>query len=364
MQREVISDKQGIALIILFIIGTSIIYASGINAKKDIWIAITLSVIAAIPFALIYARFSNIFGGKNLFDICMICFGKIIGKAIAIIYIWFFFHTGVLVLMNLSLFIRASSLVRTPNIITMVAIVILCGWIAREGIEVIGRWARFFQNTFLALIIGTILILLPKMNVDNVRPVLYEGVKPVLIGAIGTFSFPFTQIAVFTAVLTNFRNDKDSVKIYMQGLLIGGGLILATSLMNLLVLGVNYASSVYYPSHQSAARIEMGNIIHNIEIIISVSFTIGAFVKGSIYLLATCNGISSVFENPDYRFIVVPVSIMMINLSYFLHVGTMDYFDWILDVWVYYAIPFQIVVPIIIWIIGEKKMKKLGENHI
>lgn len=363
MQREVISDKQGVALIVLFIIGTSIIYASGINAKKDIWIAIILSVIASVPFALIYARFSYVFNGKNLFDICVICFGNLIGKLIVSIYIWFFFHTGVLVLMNLNLFIHASSLVETPQIITMVPIVILCGWIAREGIEVIGRWSKFFQNIFLALILGTVLILVPKMNIDNIRPVLYEGFRPVFFGAIGTFSFPFTQIAVFTAVLTSFRKDGDSVKVYIQGLLIGGGLILATALMNLLVLGLNYASSVYYPSHLSAARIEIGNIIHNIEIIISVSFTIGAFVKGAIYLLATCKGISSFFRNSDYRFIVVPVSLMMINLSYFLHVGTMDYFDWILDIWVYYAIPFQIVVPIILWLIGEKNMKKLSANR-
>ncbi|WP_432403013.1 GerAB/ArcD/ProY family transporter [Wukongibacter sp. M2B1] len=72
MNKETISDKQGKALVILFIIGISIIYESGIKAKKDICIAITSSLILAFLLATMYARITYIFSNKSLFDICEI----------------------------------------------------------------------------------------------------------------------------------------------------------------------------------------------------------------------------------------------------------------------------------------------------
>ncbi len=363
MNKETISDEQGIAIMILFIIGTSIIYASGINAKKDIWMAIILSLLLALPLALMYARILYIFAQKDFFHICEICFGRAIGKGITIIYVWFFFHTGVLVLMNLNLFLDTVSLVDTPKIVTMICIVILCAYIVKAGVEVLGRWSNFFKSIFIGLIIGTIIFLFPEMNNNNIRPLLYEGVKPVLSGAFGTFAFPFTQIAVFTIVFANLKTKNSSYRIFTRGLLIGGILILAISLMNLLVLGVDYASSVYYPSHKSATRIEIGMVLHRIEIVITAGFIIGAFVKGSIYLLATCKGIARVLRCNDYRFIVVPVSLLMINLSYFAHDSLMDYFEWILEIWTYYAMPFQVFFPIIIWIISEIKKKDYQLNR-
>lgn len=355
MNREVISDKQGIALMILFIIGTAIITVSATQAKRDMWIAIILSLLVALFIALVFVRIHYTFPGKNLFDICEICFGKFIGKGIVILFTWFIFHTGVLVLMNLNLFINTVSLSDTPQIVTMISITLLCSWIVKKGIEVMGRWAKFFLIIFIGLIVITIVLLIPTMNINNIKPVLNEGIKPILIGAFGTFGFPFTQIMVFTMAFFGFQTKKSPYKIYIKGLLIGGIAILLISLTNLLVLGKNYTFTVYYPSHTSAARIVVGKIMERVEIIISTGFVLGAFIKGSIYLLAASKGITKIFGCSDYRFIVIPISLLMINLSHFLHDSLMDYFYFVLRIWIYYALPFQVLLPIIIWIIAEIK---------
>lgn len=355
MSKEKISDKQGIATLVLFIIGTSIIYASGIKAKNDIWIAIIISILAAFPFTLLYARLHNIFPGKNLFDIYVICYGKYMSKVIIIVYTWFFFHTGILVLMNLNLFINTVALTNTPRIVTMMCIVILCTWIVKEGVEVVTRWAKIFRFLFVGLIVITLLLLIPEMEIENIQPVLYYGWNPVLKGAFGTFAFPFTQIMVFTIIFKDFKTKKSPYKVYTRGLLIGGLIILVISTVNILVLGVDLTSSTYYPSHESSTKVAVGAIIQRTEIVMSVSFVIGAFIKSSIYLLAATKGISKIFKYSNYRFIVIPISLLMINLSYFLHDSIMDYFHWILNIWTYYSIPFQIILPIIVWITAEIK---------
>ncbi|MCM1988611.1 GerAB/ArcD/ProY family transporter [Oceanirhabdus seepicola] len=363
MKKEVISDKQGISLMILFIIGTSIIYASGIKAKQDMWIAIILSLLTAFPLAMMCARLHYIFPGKTLFDICELCFGRFIGKLITALYIWFIFHTGVSVILNLNIFITTVSLFNTPRIVPLTCIIMLCAWVAKEGIEVLGRWSSLFAIIFITFIISTALFLTPQMKINNILPVLNNGMKPVLNGAFGTYCFPFTQIVVFLAAFSNFESKKSPFKIYFKSLLIGGIFILLLSLMNILILGIDTASRVYYPSYESALRVDIGELLQRVEIIISAGFVIGAFVKGSIYLLATCKGISKLFNCRDYRFIVIPVALLMISFSTYSYNSIMDYFYWILEEWtLYYALPFQMIVPVIIWIFAEIKSKRLLSN--
>lgn len=54
MNKETISDMQGISLIVLAIIGEASIFVMGIDAKRDLWLAIILAIIIALSTALIY----------------------------------------------------------------------------------------------------------------------------------------------------------------------------------------------------------------------------------------------------------------------------------------------------------------------
>lgn len=59
-----ISEKQGISLIFLFIVGSSSIFAQGLEAKKDLWLAFILGILMALPMSIIYGRIYYIFPKK------------------------------------------------------------------------------------------------------------------------------------------------------------------------------------------------------------------------------------------------------------------------------------------------------------
>ncbi|SHJ49254.1 GerAB/ArcD/ProY family transporter [Tepidibacter formicigenes] len=362
MNEEILSDKQGLSIMIMFIIGTASIMARGLDAKQDLWIAIILAMIAHIPIALVCSYLLSTFPGKNIFDIIELCFGNIIGKVVLILYTLFIFHTGVLVYMNFTNFVNTVALWNTPKIIVMIIIVILSSYIVKEGIEVIGRWAEVFLIILIGFILISRLLLIKDMNIDNLYPFLNNGIKPIIKGTYSVFAFPFTQTAVFTAAFSRFKTKKSYYNVYLKSLLIGGLVIFIISVTNILVLGVNRAVSVYYASYDSTSRIDVGSLLQRLEVIIAVVFSFGAFIKGSIYLLASCKGISRIFDINDYKFIVIPISLLMINLSYFLHDGVKDYFEWILNVWQYYAFPFQVILPIIVFITVEIRYKNLIKN--
>ena len=358
MQKETISDRQGISLMIMFIIGTSTIFVTGLEAKKDLWLTVILAAAAALPIILVYVRLHNNFPEKNLFDMIEICFGKFIGKGINIVYTWFVFHTGTLVFMNWGQFAGETDLIDTPLISIYLGFILPCIWIVKEGIEVMGRWVNVFLPVLSALIFVASLLLIPSMNIDHIRPVLHHGIRPVIQGVLPVLIFPFTQTVVFGMAFSSFKRRKSSYKIYIVGLLIGGLIILSTSLLNLLVLGVETAETTYYPAHESVSRIRIGDFLQRVDVIVAIGFTLGAFIKTSIYLLAACKGVSKIFGHQNYRFIVMPVGLLMLNLSYFAHHSLMEYFKWILEVFYYYAFPFQILLPLIILIAAEIRKKR------
>jgi len=357
VKKEVISDKQGIFLTVLTIIGTSVIIVMGLGAKKDLWLANILSILIALPMVITYARLHYIFTGKDLFDILVICFGKFFGTGISILYIWFAFHIGALVTNDFGTFITSVSLPETPEFVLMLVIIILGIWGVKKGIELLGRWTELFTPFIVIFIFTIILLLIPHMNINNIRPVLSNGIKPIIKGAFYSFAFPFAETVILTMFFADFESKKSPYKVYIVGLLIGGFILVSLNLTILLVLGINTSLSFYFPTHSIATRINIGTFFQRVEIISAIIFILGGFVKMSICLLAVCKGIAKIFSCTDYRFIVVPIALLMSNLSLFIYDSTMEVIEFASTVSPYYKFPFQVIFPIIILIVAEKKKR-------
>lgn len=363
MQREVISDKQGISLIILFIIGESSILASGLTAQQDLWVAIIVSMLLGLIMGLVYGRIFNFFPNESLFDIIEICFGKFIGKIIILLYTWYAFDLAALVLRDFGQFVNIVSFPETPLIVPTIIMMILCSWIVKDGIETMGRWSKLLVIVPYILTAISVLLLIPNMNLDNLRPFLSSGVRPIIEGTYEVFIYPFGETVIFIAAFCALQTKKSIYRIYTLGILIGGTFILLTSTVLIAVLGITRASNVYFSAYTTIARIDSINILQRIEVISAITFSLGIFIKVSIYLLASCKGIAKVLGFNDYRFMVIPFSLLVINLVYFQFDSIMSFNEWIFDVWIYFAFPFMVIFPIITLAIAEIKKKKQSQNN-
>lgn len=361
MNKEVISNKQGISIISLFIMGSSMILTTAGEAKKDIWIALILSILSSLPIVLVHARLQSLFPKKDLYDILEFVLGKFIGKGISILFIGFSFFLCGLVLRVFGDFIYVVALADTPKVISMIFTGALSIWIVKEGIEVIGRWGEFFFIVIIVLLMIIFLLLIDNMNINNLCPLFNEDLNIVIKASFHAFVFPFTQTIIFTTVFSTF-NKKDSYKVYTLGILIGWAVLFIFSVNDILVLGVDISGNMYFPSYASARLLKIGTLPADFEIIIAVAFLIGGFIKVSMCLLSTCNGIAKTFGFNDYRFLVTPIGLLVINLSYFIHGNVMEKSKFALEVYPFYALPFQVILPMIILILAEIKKKQLADD--
>lgn len=357
MLKEKISDKEAICLITVFVIGSSLIIGIGGDSKNDAWIAGIVGIIMTIPMLLIYSRILSLFQGNDLFDIMNIILGKVIGKIVAIMFIWYAFHLGALVLHNFGEFINIVAMPETPMIVPMLCLGLTCIIAAKSGIEVMGRTATYFLPILIFILIVVQILSMPQLNFSYLKPIWGHGLTPILRGGFSSFSFPFAETVVFTGIFSSLKTKKSPFKVYFWGILISSTIIIITSIRNIAVLG-NMLGSFYFPSYEAVSMISMGEFLQRIEVTVSVVFITGVFIKSSICLLVACKGIGKVFNLRDYRSIVIQTGLLMIYFSYIIYDNSMEMKNWAFKVYPYYAFPFQVILPIIIWILAEIKARK------
>lgn len=302
---------------------------------------------------IIYARILSLYKGNDLFDILEIVFGKLFGKIISILYIWFPFHLGSLIIRDFGEFITIVSANETPMVVFMSAMMFLCIWAVKKGLKLLGRWSELGVIVIILLVFVTIILSMPNMQLNNIKPVLYKGINPVIGGAFSVFSFPFAETVVFCLIFSNLKTNKSSYKIFRKGLLIGGFVLFCLIFSEILVLGEFGYTAHYFPAHTMASRISIGNTIQRMEILVSIAFLGSGFIEISVCLLGNCKGIAKMFNFDEYGFIVTPVAIMMICYAFIVQDSIMEIGEWAFNIWRYYAVIFQVIFPVIIWLGAE-----------
>lgn len=358
LNNENISEKQGICLIAMFILGSSILIGSGGGvAKKDGWLGVICGIIFSAPALYIYARLLSKFPGHNLFYILEFAFGKIIGKVISLAYIWFAFHLGALVIRNYSDFTNTVVYPDTPLFLPLSFLLVTCILGVKLGIEVLGRWSEFFAIIVMLLITLTTCLTSHEMHINYILPVFYNGLTPILHAGFLSFSFPFSETIVFMMIFSSLKSSASPYKVYFYGLLLGGSFIFIITLRNLLLIRAIGIDRNYFPSYAAINVIQIGEFIQRLELAVSTGLLLNVFIKISICILAVCIGLENIFKLSNYRIIVIPIVLLMATLSIIVYSSVIEGISWANKVWPYYAFIFQAIFPLLTFIIVEIKLK-------
>ncbi len=358
MKREQVNDKEAICILVIFILGSTILTGIVGEAENDKWIAGLIGLLSAMPMLLIYARILFIFHGKDLFEILEILFGKIGGRVIALFYLWYSFHLGALVTRNFGEFMNVVAMTRTPMIVPMIAVGLLAVFAVRMGIDVIGKTSAYILPIILTIIGVVLLLAIPEMRVGNLKPFLGTDISILLKSSFSSFSFPFAESVLFLGVFSTLKSKKSSYKVYFTGLSIAGVIIIYITIRNTLVLG-DIGNSFYFPSYVAVSGISIGEFVQRIEVSVAFALAVGSFIKISICLYVAANIFAKIFNLKDYRAMVLQLGLIMVFMAQILYKNTMDMQAWASNVYPFYALPFQVVLPIVIWIFSEVKKSKL-----
>ncbi len=357
MQNEKVTLSQAVYTIVLFNFGSSVIMGINTSVNQDAWLPIIIATALSVPVFFIYSRILKLFPEKNLFEISEVLLGKVGGKIITVMFIWYSIHLAALVLRNFSEFTQISSMPETPQLPIMILMITTTIYLARSSMRAIGKWsvAAIFLASF--VVIFTFVASIHQVKLSDLLPFMEHPPAEIAKTSFQIFSFPYAETVIFLCVGGGFHKENKPFKMFSYALLMILIVFLLVFFRNLTLLGRSMMAISFFPSYVTARIIEIGDFLARIEGSISSNFLLAGIVKISVCLLAAAKGLSNLFKLKGYRPMVLPVGMIVLALCSILYKNTMDMFIFI-EYYPYYALPFQIIIPLIICILGEVYARK------
>lgn len=356
MIKEETTLRQGISMMTMFIIGSAAIMAGVNEAQKDSWLAVVVGAVIAIPILLIYARLKKLQPSMDLYDMLLWTLGNVLGKACMVLCAWYALHLGSLVIDDFTEFLGIIALPATPQFVSTLMLGLLTIWAVRSGLQTLGTWSIIFVIVVIFIFAITLLAGISQYDLNNLKPIAEKGLRKLLEGATSSFSFPYAETVIFLLALGAFKTGTSPYKVWFIGLAIGASVLFTASLRNLLILGEQLYVDRYFSSYTAAMVISLGDFLSRFELIIGANFLLCGFVKITMCLLAATKGVAKIFNLADYKKLAAPTGLLMMIIALTFYSSMTELFDW-LTVYKYYALPFQVVIPVIVWIIAEIKVK-------
>ncbi|SDI02379.1 GerAB/ArcD/ProY family transporter [Alteribacillus bidgolensis] len=352
-----ISASQFMILVILFTVGSAIlIVPSGLvsDAKQDAWLAAIFGIGIGVCLVILYIALGSLFPDMTLIEVHEKLLGKWLGKAVSLFFITTLFLGGpVTVLFYLGNFMTAEIILETPLLAINIffAIVVILG--VRFGIETLARTAEIVFPWFILLFIGLIIFLSPEMKFENFQPVLERGIKPVIPAILSFLGITYFPLVVLLMIFPSYINHpKTARKTFLIGSFIGSILIGIIVTLCILVLGPSLTELYIYPSYALAKKINIGNFLTRIEVIMAIIWLISLYFRLTIYFYITVVALAKIFNLNDYRPLTLPLGMILVVLSIIVFPDTIYGQRWDAHTWVPYIFTFGFIWPLFLLGVG------------
>lgn len=361
--KETISLWQLFVLVVAFEIGSAIVVAIGNEAKQDAWIAILLATLIGVAYMMVYNYLLSLRPGCHLYEIIDFGIGRYAGFVLTTIYSIYFFYIASRVLRDFGDLIVTAILINTPMEVINLTLMLAIVYILQGGIEVLCRTTEIFIPYVIGLffLLAVFLFFSKEIDFKNLLPVLPEGLRPVFKSVFpGLRGFPFGEMITFTVVLKNAARFKVAKGVSIAGIIVAGGLLMFSSIIQIMTLGVDTKTRSNFPLMSAARTISIAYFVERVDAIVVFIMMLGIIVKISVYYYAGLRGLEHVFRIP-YRYLNLPLSMIIVLLSLLISDNFAEHIEEGLRfVPQYMHVPLQIIFPtlllgIVFWKVKVKK---------
>lgn len=363
MTDKKITGGQVQVMIAMFLFGSSFVMSSSSKTNQDIWVTFLLGGLMMLPMIFIYCALIRKYPDENLFEIIILLFGKIAGKIICSLYIWYALHVGSMVLRTFTEFIYLMNMPETPQIAIAASISLIAAFAVISGPENMGRIAKITFPVMAGFIVITVLIAAKNMDFSNIKPVLHTDFKTLLGGSFTVFSLPFGEILLFLTLFPSIKSKEKPAKIFAIGLILAIILLLLAHLRNLLVLGAPNVKMYYFSSYQTVSVISVGEFFTRMEVLIGIIVLLGGFIKIFVFLFTASVGLAATCNIKNYKKAVVPCMLVINLLSKIDFQNTIEVVEWIVYHSIY-VLTFQVILPVVMLIIALIKTRKMKPAEV
>lgn len=356
MNKKKVPGSKISALIALYLIGSSLVLGSDNRAKQDSWIALILSTGLSLLLVWLYSSILRLYPGKNLFDISIEIFGKVLGKILCGVYVIYAVYLGALVFRIFDEFIQLVNLPNTPQIAIMLFSAPLIIWQVKSGLKNLASVSKFLLPILYLFVVVTFLLGTKFMSPDNLKPFFNSGPKAISESAFGSLMLPYGETVLCMSFFGEVEKKESPFKILTKGVLIAAAILILANIRNLLILGPDTTGMYIFSSYDAVGVISVGDFITRISVLIGINLVLAGVVKIGAALYAATVGVSKILEIDHFLLPAAACGLLMSSISTILYGNLLEGIQWI-KYFEIFDIPFQIILPLIILITGKIKLQ-------
>lgn len=355
-----LSNHQLFTLMFIFEVGSTTLFALGIEAKQDAWIVILLAMIIGVIFVWVYTELQNAFPDKNYIEIILAVLGNKLGIPLGILTILGYFWQCTRNLREFGELIVMTALPEVRLLIINFIFVLVSLYALVKGVEVLARVSEVVAPIIFIFIIGLYILVYLSKNIDlsQLTPIAGEGMKPILKTLPPIVVFPFGEMFVFL-MYWNYAREKLAVrKVAIKAIVSSGVLLCFTVAMDISVLGAKYTSLATIPLLETVKLINIGNIITNIDSIAIIIIFLGGFFKMSIYLNAIIVAFISLFKVNNYKLVTFITAAILLWFS-LTYEPSYAFHRWMFPFdTLYFVVTYTNIAPLLLMIIYKLRKKR------
>ncbi|SNT31837.1 spore germination protein KB [Bacillus sp. OK838] len=359
MEKGKISSLQMAFMLYPAIVATAILGVPSITAKyakTDLWLSPIFAALIGYLTVYIAYKLHQLYPKQTVIQFSEQIIGRIPGKIFGFLLLFFYIQNTGLILRSYAEFVVGSFLVRTPISVIMISMVILCAFIVRGGIEVLGRAAELFVPVFIFPIFVLILLLIPDLDFKNIFPVLGDGIMPPIKGAIVPGGW-FSEFFLIIFLLPFLADMKKGMKSGMMTVFTVMMTLIVVNLMVLFVLGSTISTKLY-PLMNVSRYISLADFFEHVESAVMAVWIVGAFVKISVFYYVSALGTAQWLNLSDYRPVVWPIGILIVEFGFWSFPSSMDVNRNDTDVFPFQGILMQTIIPLLLLVIAVVRKRK------
>jgi spore germination protein len=329
--------------------------------SPDGWIVALIGGIIAMGIGAVNAKLCSYFPGQTFFEFCPILIGKWLGKLLAVIYILYFTSFICYELRMTGEVFKLYLLDKTPIEVIIVTMLLLSTYLVYHGVNPVIRLNQLFLPIVIFLGIHVIhMFAFPRLELDYLRPVMAEGIIPLLKGIPDTvFSYLGWEIVLFFIAFMNQPNK--AVKMTMVGIAIPMVMYVITLFLIVGIFTHDQVKTMIFPTMELAKVVEFPGLFferfESLFIIIWI-MTIFNTISMSYYLVTL--GLSQIIRinRRIWVFSLIPIfyiaSLVPLNLNAAFAAGE----------WISYAgIILAAGIPVLLLLLAKMRGVKKNASH-
>lgn len=345
MEQGKIDSTLAILLLSVTIYSTTILTVPSFaikHAKQDAWISIIFAIALSLIIAKITVNLSVRFQNKTIFQYPEEILGKVLGKIIVFLYLWWFLHLTSEVAREMGDFLASELMPETPLLVFIIIIVCIAGYAAYNGLEVIARVVQLLFPV-LGLLFILYFLSLKDMKITRLLPVFDSGIAPILKGAIVPTGW-LGEIFMISVIIPYLSKPKETQRVALFTVLISGFILVISVLIVILTLGIYMGSSSLYPNYSVVRTISIAKFLERMDYFAFVAWVLGGLIKIAFCYYSFALGSAQVLGLKDYRPLIIPVGIIIVALSILLHENIVDALSFY-GIWSFYSMMFTFIMP-------------------